>query len=425
MPLVGKTLHPTAVPQRPTFRPISFHASCLFSKVHTAVRHVVDLATNHLAVLFAQAAREHPDREFLVFGSRRMTYAQVEREAMAFAEALAGLGVRPGDRLAVDLPNWPEWVVTLLAAAYRSVVLVPLDPSLTAHELKYQLRHAEVRAAVVAETYEGSDLVELYDEILPDLPELRALILVGGTDRWLDDRVYRYADLVSKRPATPGAIAPGDPATQPLAILYTSGTMGKPKGVMLSHDNITMTAHASGPPHSAVVRRPDRLRAHGNGAHGDGHPLRGFSRAAVAYGRTAHRGRDGEGRRFAKRRPARARGGGRAGGERTERDAGLLPDARRDVAVAHRRGILDDGRPRDPGRGRLRQGRGSPRRGDHPRRLQDLSTRAGGPPPHAPCRGRRLRRRHPQRNARGADLRVRRAYGGVHRDGRRAQGLLP
>src|SRR5881409_3554395 len=96
-------------------------ASCLFSKTPNVVRDVVDVPTDHLAVLFAQAAREHPDREFLVFGSRRMTYAQVEREAVALAEALAGLGVQPGDRLAVDLPNWPAWVVAFLAAAYREI----------------------------------------------------------------------------------------------------------------------------------------------------------------------------------------------------------------------------------------------------------------------------------------------------------------
>src|SRR2546428_3167130 len=120
MPLDGKTLRPRPGPRQPHGRPISFSASCLFSKTPNVVRHVVDLATNHLAVLFAQAAQEHPDREFLVFGSRRMTYAQVEREAMAFAEALAGLGVQPGDRLAVGPPDRPGRVVTLLAAADRS-----------------------------------------------------------------------------------------------------------------------------------------------------------------------------------------------------------------------------------------------------------------------------------------------------------------
>src|SRR5436309_14000537 len=247
MPLNGKTSRPRPGPGQPHGRPISFSASCLFSKTPHVVRAVADVATDHLAVLFAQAAREHPEREFLVFGSRRMTYAQVAREAVALAEALAGLGVQPGDRLAVDLPNWPDWVVALLAAAFRGVVLVPLDPSLTIHELKYQLRHAEVRAAVVPESYDGTDFLELYDELLPDLPELRALILVGASDRWLDDRVYRYADLISKRPrpGTPGAIESGDPATLPLAILYTSGTMGKPKGVTLSHGSITMTARAS------------------------------------------------------------------------------------------------------------------------------------------------------------------------------------
>ena len=204
------------------------------------------MATDHLAALFAEHAKAHPDREFLVFGSRRMSYAQVAREAGALAHALGELGVQPGDRLAVDLPNWPEWVVAFLAAAFRSAVLVPLDPSLSIHELKYQLRHAQVRAAVVAESYDGVDYLELYHGLLPDLPELRALVTVGASERWLDDRVYRYADLVSRAPAdTAGATVAGD-ATQPLAILFTSGTMGKPKGVALSHRNIVLTARASG-----------------------------------------------------------------------------------------------------------------------------------------------------------------------------------
>src|SRR5438034_6018849 len=82
-----------------------------------AVGYVVDVATDHLATLFAQRAKQHPDREFLVFGSRRMSYGQVERDAVALAGALTGLGVQPGDRLAVDLPNWPERVVAVLAAA--------------------------------------------------------------------------------------------------------------------------------------------------------------------------------------------------------------------------------------------------------------------------------------------------------------------
>jgi len=204
------------------------------------------VATDHLAALFAQHAKAHPDREFLVFGSRRMSYAQVAREALALADALGGLGVQPGDRLAVDLPNWPEWVVAFLAAASRGAVLVPLDPSLSIHELKYQLRHAEVRAAVVAESYDGVDYLELYHGLLPDLPELHALVTVGASERWLDDRVYRYGDLVSRVPPDAAGARDAGDATQPLAILFTSGTMGKPKGVALSHRNVVLTARASG-----------------------------------------------------------------------------------------------------------------------------------------------------------------------------------
>ncbi len=222
------------------------------------VTHVV---TGHLAALFAQRVEEHPDREFLVCGTRRITYGQADREAQALAVALGELGLQPGDRVAMDLPNWPEWVVGLLASARLGVALVPLDPSLGFHELKYQLRHADVRAVIVPEGNARADTLELYEELLPELPELRFVVTVGSQDRWLDARVYRYTDLLARgmgKALPSGAVeGSGDPARQVLAIFYTSGTMGKPKGVVLSHRNIGVTAE-----HSAAALRltgEDRL----------------------------------------------------------------------------------------------------------------------------------------------------------------------
>src|SRR5574341_557446 len=200
------------------------------------------VATDHLAALFARAAKAHPEREFVVAGNRRVTYAHAERDAQALAQALAGLGVQPGDRIAIDLPNWPEWVVTLLAAARLDATLVPLDPSLGLHELKYQLRHAEVKGAVTPDTFGGTDYLELFDELLPELPDLRFVVTVGREERWLGDRIYRYDALLARGAGQAVAHEPQDPATSPLTILYTSGTMGKPKGVVLSHRSVCATA---------------------------------------------------------------------------------------------------------------------------------------------------------------------------------------
>src|SRR5687768_4346950 len=110
-----------------------------------------------LAQVFATRASEHASRTLLVAGGRTLTYGQVEEKAAALAAALAELGIGAGDRVAINLPNWPEWVVALLASAKLGAVVVPVNPRLSYHELKYQLRHAEVSAAVTAERFDGTD----------------------------------------------------------------------------------------------------------------------------------------------------------------------------------------------------------------------------------------------------------------------------
>jgi len=199
-----------------------------------------------LAGLFAQRAQRHPDRTFLVAGERRWSYRAVSEQVEALAAALASLGLHPGERLAIQLPNWPEWVVGFLAGARLGVVVVPLDPGLSYHELKYQLRHGEIRAVLIPVAHGGLDYLELYDELLPDLPDLSYVVTIGGEDLWVDNRVYRFEDLVIKGRHDAAPAVRGAPETTPLAMLYTSGTMGKPKGVVLSHRNIVDSALRTG-----------------------------------------------------------------------------------------------------------------------------------------------------------------------------------
>ncbi|HTT69003.1 MAG TPA: AMP-binding protein [Gemmatimonadales bacterium] len=201
------------------------------------------LGSAHLADVFDAAAARAPERLLAVAGERRYSYAQLGREAESLAAALADLGIEAGDTIAVCLPNRPEWLATAVAAARLGAVLVPVNPGLGHHELTYQLRHAEASVVVTAESYGDRDFVELFDELVGDLPDVQYLVAVGSGDYWYDDRVFPYRDLVSRggRLAAPSGARDADGL---FAILYTSGTMGKPKGVRLTHRNVVGTAAA-------------------------------------------------------------------------------------------------------------------------------------------------------------------------------------
>ncbi len=191
---------------------------------------------------FDRQVERDPDAVGLVCGTRSYTYRRLAAESGAFASALADLGVTKGDRVGIDLPNWPEWVVSLLAASRLGAVVVPLNPTLGYHEFKYQLRHAEVKVCIAPQSHGEMDYLEFFDDLMTDLPDLGHLITVGADDMWQDERVFRYSDLLSSyRSKHVDGKAEIDAAEDLLFLLYTPGTQGKPKGVELTHKNLVWT----------------------------------------------------------------------------------------------------------------------------------------------------------------------------------------
>ena len=195
-----------------------------------------------LAPLVEQRAREHPERTLAIVGERTWTYAQVDTQASSLAAAFSELGLGVGDRVAVNLPNGVEWIISLLACAKLGAVVVPVSPQLSSHELRYQLRHAEASAVVTIEKHGGVDFLQRFEDLLGDLPDLQYVVTVGEEDMWYDDRIFQFEDLVS---SGSGRTFPSPPAhndQMDLAVVYTSGTMGKPKGVRLSQRAVVENA---------------------------------------------------------------------------------------------------------------------------------------------------------------------------------------
>lgn len=190
-------------------------------------------------------AEARPDSPYILFRDRSWSFAEVYGQAQALASALEGLGVCRGDRIAIDLPNWPEFVISAFAAAELGAAIVPLNPGYKPRELQFMLRNSEASVVVAAENYQGVDYLELFESMLSELPELQYLVTVGKEDLWYDDRIFQFEDLVSSGMGRERPPLELDPEEELFAILYTPGTMGAAKGVMLSHGNLLLTAGAT------------------------------------------------------------------------------------------------------------------------------------------------------------------------------------
>ncbi len=198
-----------------------------------------------VAELFRTHAERTPEAPCLRFGEARWTYWHVEAEARALAVGLRNLGVEPGDRVALHLPNWPEFVTATLAIAQLGAVIVPLNPGYSARELQFMLRNSEAVVAITAEEFDGIDYLQVFEGLLADLPELQYVVTVGEQDLWYDDRIFQFEDLVANGRGRELSVPDLDPAVDAFAILYTPGTTGSPKGVVLTHANLVGSALAT------------------------------------------------------------------------------------------------------------------------------------------------------------------------------------
>ena len=186
-------------------------------------------------------AEEQPDRPLIRFGTTTLTYGRTRNQARALAAALHNLGIEAGDRIAIDLPNWPEFVISSLAAANLGATIVPLNPAYSPHELLFMLRNSEASVVIAAEHFQGADNLELFERIQGDLPDLQYVVTVGEEDLWYDDRIFQFEDLVSSGEGKDFPQPESDPGQDVYALLYTAGTTGKPKAVMLTHANLVQT----------------------------------------------------------------------------------------------------------------------------------------------------------------------------------------
>ncbi len=187
-----------------------------------------------LSDLAARRARDHRDDPFCLFEDQVITFGDLDAAANRLANGLAGTGIGAGDRVAVMLPSHPDHIYTLLALAKLGATHVPINVHEKASGIGHLLVHAEIGALIADGRYQA--------ELAPALSGARSVDTVvwrGGTPASTVRRSLKLEALV----AAGSSQAPrGEPDPGSLAmVLYTSGTTGAPKGVMVT-DKMYQTA---------------------------------------------------------------------------------------------------------------------------------------------------------------------------------------
>jgi acyl-CoA synthetase (AMP-forming)/AMP-acid ligase II len=189
-----------------------------------------------IPALLAATVDEHGDRPAVDDGSTRWSYADLDTESATFAAALVRHGVQVGDRVSIWMPNSPRWIAAVLGIFRAGAVLVPVNTRFKGDEAAGILGRAGVKALITVTDFLGTDYVALLAKSSVELTALEHIVIAAGpvpdaAISWDDFVGTPTADQLAEVEQRSAALDPEDPSD----ILFTSGTTGIPKGVVMTH----------------------------------------------------------------------------------------------------------------------------------------------------------------------------------------------
>jgi acyl-CoA synthetase (AMP-forming)/AMP-acid ligase II len=174
--------------------------------------------------ILKQCAKEYGQRSAVIFGQEQISFVQLKDKVFSLAQGLLKLGVKRGDKVAIYLPNWPEYIYSYLAIWSIGACSVPLDFMLTEDEITSCLSHAEAKILITKHKANISFL-----RLKANLPSLKHIV----SCRLIEEAALSFEELSAdaSRKAPELEVREKDYAI----IFYTSGTTGKPKGVLINY----------------------------------------------------------------------------------------------------------------------------------------------------------------------------------------------